>query len=259
MPARVPVTAVLVARNGSRWLPTALSALASSTVTPARVVAADVASSDDSADLLRRAAESVVELPETTGYAAAVAAALASAPADTEWVWLLHDDCAPDPGTLSGLLRAAAAHPEAGVLGPRAVDWDEPRRLVEIGCGTDALGARTAGVEPGEPDQGQYDAVRPVLAVGTAGALVKRDLWDRLGGLDPALPLREDVDLGWRARAAGAEVLVVPSARLRHARAVTTGRRPLAGTDRPAGVDRRAGLLLLLAHAPLPRLLVLLP
>lgn len=259
MPARVPVTAVLVARNGIRWLPTALSALASSTVTPARVVTADVAGSDDSAALLRRAAESVVELPETTGYAAAVAAALASAPGDTEWVWLLHDDCAPDPGTLSGLLRAAAAHPDAGVLGPRAVDWDEPRRLVEIGCGTDALGARTAGVEPGEPDQGQYDAVRPVLAVGTAGALVKRELWDRLGGLEPALPLREDLDLGWRAWAAGAEVLVVPSARLRHARAVTTGRRPLVGTDRPAAVDRRSALLLLLAHAPPLRLLALVP
>lgn len=259
MPARVPVTAVLVAHDGSRWLPTALSALAASTVTPARVVAVDTGSTDGSAELLRRAVGDVLELPPTTSYAAAVAAALAEVPADTRWVWLLHDDCAPDPGTLAGLLRAAAQHPAAAVLGPKAVDWDAPRRLVEIGCSTDVLGVRSSGVEPGEPDQGQYDAVRPVLAVGTAGALVRRDVWDALGGLDAALPLREDLDLGWRARAAGAEVLAVPTTRMRHARAVTTGRRPLAGAPRPAVLDRRSALLLLLAHAPVLRLLALVP
>lgn len=259
MPARVSVTAVLVAHDGSRWLPTALSALATSTVTPARLVAVDTGSDDDSAELLRRATGDVLELPRITSYAAAVAAALATVPADTAWIWLLHDDCAPDPGTLAGLLRASALHPEAAVLCPKAVDWEAPRRLVEIGCSTDALGARSSGVEPGEPDQGQYDEVRPVLAVGTAGALVRRDLWDLLGGLDPALPLREDLDLGWRARAAGAEVLAVPTARVRHARAVTLGRRPLAGTARPADLDRRSALLLLLAHAPLRRLLALVP
>ena len=259
MPARVPVTAVLVAHDGSRWLPTALSALASSTVTPARVVAVDTGSGDDSAELLRRATGDVLELSASTGYAAAVRAGLATVPADTQWVWLLHDDCAPDPGTLAGLLRAAARHPDAAVLGPKAVDWDAPRQLVEIGCSTDVLGVRSCGVEPGEPDQGQYDAVRPVLAVGTAGALVRRDVWDALDGLDAAFPLREDLDLGWRARAAGAEVLVVPTTRIRHARAVTTGRRPLAGCARPGALDRRSALLLLLAHAPLPRLLLLLP
>ena len=258
MPAPVPVTAVLVAHDGSRWLPAALSALATSTITPARLVAVDTGSADDSAALLRRATGDVLELPRTTGYADAVRAALATVPADTDWVWLLHDDCAPDPGTLSALLRAAAATPSAAVLGPRAVDWDDPRVLVEIGCTTDLLGVRDSGAEPGEPDQGQYDGQRPVLAVGTAGALVRRDVWDSLGGLDPALPLREDLDLGWRARAAGHEVLVVPAARLRHARALTTGRRPLAEQDAPiAAVDRRSAVGLLLGHAPALALLPL--
>jgi GT2 family glycosyltransferase len=81
MPARVPVTAVLVAHDGSRWLPEALSALASSTVTPARVVAVDTGSTDDSAALLRQATGHVLDLPRTTGYAAAVHAALAAVPA----------------------------------------------------------------------------------------------------------------------------------------------------------------------------------
>lgn len=258
MPARVPVTAVLVAHDGSRWLPAALSALATSTVTPTRLVAVDTGSADDSAALLRRATGDVLELPRTTGFADAVRAALATVPADTRWIWLLHDDCAPDPGTLSALLRAAAATPSAAVLGPKAVDWDDPRVLVEIGCTTDLLGVRDSGAEPGEPDQGQYVGQRPVLAVGTAGALVRRDVWDELGGLEAELALREDLDLGWRARAAGHEVLVVPAARLRHARALTTGRRALdAEHAPPAAVDRRSAARLLLAHAPALRLVPL--
>ena len=41
------------------------------------------------------------------------------------------------------------------------------------------------GVEFREVDQGQHDGRSDVLAVGTAGMLVRREVWDRLGGPDP--------------------------------------------------------------------------
>jgi GT2 family glycosyltransferase len=261
MPARVPVTAVLVAHDGSRWLPEALAALDAQSVTPTRVVAVDTGSTDDSVRLLRRQVGHVLELPRTTGFPVAVAAALAAVPADTRWVWLLHDDCAPDPDVLSLLLRGAAASPSAAVLGPKAVDWHDPRVLVEVGVTTDASGVRDPMVEPGELDQGQHDTPRDVLAVGTAGMLIRRDVWESLGGLDPDLPVfRADLDLGWRANAAGHRVVAVPSARVRHVRAATTGRRPLdAASGRLHAVDRRAAWYVLLAHATGWRLGLLLP
>ncbi|MEX2289299.1 MAG: glycosyltransferase [Mycobacteriales bacterium] len=242
---------MIVAHDGSRWLPEALAALAAQTVRPARVIAVDTGSSDGSANLLRRATGHVLELSPTTGYGSAVAAALAALPADTGWVWLLHDDCAPDASALEALLTQARRQPDAAVLGPKVVDWDDPRVLVEAGVTTDGTGYRDTGVEPGELDQGQLHAPRGVLAVGTAGALVRRDVWDQLGGLDPALPLfRNEVDLGWRANAAGHAVVVVPAARMRHVRAVTTGRRrPHAVRGRLLAVDRRAALHVQLAHA----------
>ena len=40
--------------------------------------------------------DAVAELPPRTGFGAAVAAALELAPA-ADWVWVLHDDCAPEP------------------------------------------------------------------------------------------------------------------------------------------------------------------
>ncbi|MBK5307409.1 MAG: glycosyltransferase family 2 protein [Frankiaceae bacterium] len=256
----VDVTAVLVSCDGARWLPDVLAALAASTAQPARVVCVDAGSTDGSEALLEAAYGDVLQLPRGTGFGAAVAAGLQGAP-ESEWVWLLHDDAAPEPDALAALLTYAQESSSAALLGPKARDWDDPRVLVEVGLTTDAAGHRETGLDRHEYDQGQHDAIRDVLAVGTAGALIRRDVWSLLGGLDPDLPVfRDDLDLGWRVNAAGHRVVVVPSARIRHARAATTGRRELpAATGRPAGIDRRNALFVLLAHAAGPRLLLALP
>ncbi|MCU1693705.1 MAG: glycosyltransferase-like protein, partial [Frankiales bacterium] len=260
-PTQAPadVVVVLVAHDGAAWLPRTLAALQASTVRPAAVVGVDTGSRDGSAELLAAACAPVLPLPRATGYPDAVDAGLAAAPA-SRWLWLLHDDSAPAPDALAVLLAHADADPSAVLLGPKAVDWDDPRRLVEVGLTVDGDGVLVRGLEPGEPDQGQHDAVRDVLAVGTAGALVRRDVWDAVGGLDPALPLlRDDVDLGWRTNAFGARVVVVPRAVVQHVRATTTGRREATALQgrRAGAVDRRHAVLLRLAHARVLPLAVL--
>ena len=259
-PQPVEVTAVLVAHDGAAWLPEALAALAQSTRVPSRVVCVDTGSLDDSAALLEQAHGEVLRLPRDTGFGAAVHAALKDAPV-TPWVWLLHDDVAVEPTTLQALLEHAEQSPSAVLLGPKARDWNDSRYLVEVGITTDAAGHRETGLERREYDQGQHDAVRDVLAVGTAAALVRRDVWDLVGGLDPELPVfRDDLDLGWKVNAAGHRVVVVPEARVRHARAATTGRRETdAAPGRATGTDRRNALFVLLAHASALRLVGLLP
>ncbi|HUR50983.1 MAG TPA: glycosyltransferase family 2 protein [Mycobacteriales bacterium] len=267
-PQPADVLAVLVAHDGAEWLPEVLSALAASTRTPRAVVCVDTGSADDSAALMRAAYGQVVELPRTAGYGEAVAAAVEAAsdvlPEGTPtpaWVWLLHDDVAVEPSTLERLLEHAADSPSAAMLGPKVRDWHDPRYLVEIGVTTDPAGHRETGLEHGERDQGQHDAVRDVLAVGTAAALVRRDAWDAVGGLDPHLAVfRDDLDLGWKLNAAGHRVVVVPASRVRHVRAATTGHRETdAAPGRASGIDRRNALYVLLAHAGLLRLLTLLP
>lgn len=263
-PAPVDVLAVLVAHDGAQWLPEALAALAASTRVPARVVCVDTGSTDGSADLMRAAYGEVLELPRTTGYGAAVAAAVASLAPDTSppaWLWLLHDDVAVEPATLEKLLDHATTSPSAGMLGPKVRDWHDARYLVEVGLTTDAAGHRETGLERREQDQGQHDGVRDVLAVGTAAALVRRDVWDEVGGLDPHLTVfRDDLDLGWKVNAAGHRVVVVPQARVRHVRAATTGHRETdAAPGRASGTDRRHALYVLLAHAGPLRLVGLLP
>ncbi len=165
------------------------------------------------------------------------------------WLWVLHDDSAPAPSALGVLLRNAVDQPSVGVWGPKVLGWDEPRRLLEAGVSISRSGRRHTGLEPGEQDQGQYDGQRDALAVGSAGMLVRRDVWNDLGGFDRSMRFfREDVDFGWRANLAGHRVAVATDAVLHHAEAMARGRRADAPRD-PHAVDRGSALYTLLANS----------
>ncbi len=85
--------------------------------------------------------------------------------------------------------------------------------ILEAGVTIDTAGRRITGVEPREVDQGQHDGDRDALAVGSAGMLVRRDVWDAVGGFDTDMALfREDVDFCWRVHAAGYRVRVITDA-----------------------------------------------
>ena len=118
----------------------------------------------------------------------------------------------------------------AGIVGPKVVDHDHPEVLLEVGMAVDHYGVPFSGIEPDEVDQEQHDGVRDVFFVSHAAMLVRADLFHELGGFDPAtFPGADDIDLCWRARLAGARVLVAPAARVaapaRHDGASST-RRP---------------------------------
>src|SRR3981189_1310626 len=146
-----------------------------------------------------------------------------------EWIWLLHDDCEPAPDALEKLLRAASKDRTVVVGGPKVLDGQDRRTLCEVGVSIDRAGRRVTGIDPGEIDQGQHDHKRAVLAVGSAGMLVRRGAWGRLrrGRGGPAGRVRR----GPRA---------VPRRR-RLLLAGPGGRLPRAGGHRRRAVPPRAG------------------
>ncbi len=247
------VTALLVSHDGARWLPAVLDGLEGQARLPDRVVAVDTGSADASPDLLRqRLGEHVVRsVPARTAYGAAVAAGLQAAQvaAADEWVWLLHDDAAPAPDALDRLLAAAEANPSAQILGPKLREWPSLRRLLEVGVTISGTGRRETGLERGEYDQGQHDRVRDVLAVNTAGMLVRRQVLEELG-FDPRLPMfGNDIDFGWRAARTGRRTIVVPDAVLFHVEAAHRGvRRTELTTKSFRRAERRGALYTLLAN-----------
>jgi len=248
------VTAVLVSHDGARWLPAVLDGLADQTRPLDHVVAVDTGSTDDSVALLggRLRDGAVLDAPATCSYGDAVTTALATLPeaaGHDEWVWLLHDDSAPQPDALEQLLAVAATTPTADILGPKLREWPSLRRLLEVGVTISGTGRRETGLERGEYDQGQHDRVRDVLAVNTAGMLVRRHVLERLG-FDRRLPIfGNDVDLGWRAARAGYRTMVVPDAVLFHVEAAHRGVRPHpAGPSSHRRGERAAALHTLLTN-----------
>lgn len=259
------VTTVVVARDGRVWLPTTLAALAAQTTPPDRIIGLDAGSADDSAQILRDAlgddcVVSMAAQDRPIGFGQAIAAAVArldSPASDTvEWIWLLHDDSAPDPQALEHLIEAAQQRPRAGILGPKSRGWHDRRLLIEVGFSITGSGRRFTDLDPAEHDQGQHDGRDVVHAVGSAGMLIRRDVFAALGGFDPALPLyRDDLDLCWRAWRAGHEVHVVPDAMIYHREASYHGRR--TGSTRSGQghrLDRRSAVHVLLTHTPAWRL-----
>ncbi|WP_067453723.1 glycosyltransferase family 2 protein [Actinomadura macra] len=265
------VTAVLVAHDGARWLPETLKALLTQARPVQRLVTVDTGSRDRGPAVLAEVVGTgkVLTLPRTTGYGEAIAEALrqdaASAPVPdddpgnprTEWVWLLHDDSVPAHDALAQLLRTAGTDPNLAVLGPKVRDFDDRHILREVGVAMDAAGRRETGIDGHEFDQGQHDGVRDVLAVGSAGMLVRRDVWTRLGGFDVEYGMfRDDVDFCWRAHAAGHRVAVATDAVLYHAEASRRGVREIGMTaEPPSRVDRRNALYTLLANRPFAAML----
>jgi GT2 family glycosyltransferase len=261
------VTAVIVAHDGAAWLPHVIGGLLGQTRPVQRVVAVDTGSRDRSGAVLAgELGQAVVfGMERGTGYAAAVARALqhraANAPVPSpasgpggervEWLWLLHDDFEPAPDALEQLLRGAAETKSAAVLGPKIMDWADREVILEAGVTIDTAGRRITGIEPREVDQGQHDGDRDSLAVGSAGMLVRRDVWDEVGGFDTGMALfREDVDFCWRVHAAGYRVRVVTGAVAYHLEASARHRRPVSAGRRPDRLNRRNALLTLFANLP---------
>jgi GT2 family glycosyltransferase len=255
------VTAVVVAHDGDVWLPAVLTTLGRQTRPMNAIVGIDSASKDSSAEMLRESLgdDAVVTLETDKGFGAAAAAGIDHAGSRiselgddvVRWIWFLHDDSAPDPTCLERLLETADNHPSAVVLGPKILGWHDRRLLLEAGVTINADGRRVTGLERREHDQGQHDGVRDVMAVSSAGMLVREDVWEELGGFDPNLPLyRDDLDLCWRVHRAGGRVLIATDAVLHHREASAHGRREVRdANERPHRADREAAVRVLLAHS----------
>lgn len=131
-------------------------------------------------------------------------------------------------------MLALAADPAVGVVGATLLYPD--RTIQHAGLFPRSDGAwvhpyRGAPAdEPGENDE--LRVVRGVPAVTAACLLIRRDVFDAVGGFDEGLPNSlNDVELCRRVRATGRQVLITPRARLLH----------YEGLSRAFSVDPLAG------------------
>ena len=255
MPARVH--AILVVRPDGRTpaafhLRRTLAAIAEQT-RPVDALTIVLCGADERLQEIADAAgaAAVRSLPAKTGFAAATA--LAAADVEAEAVWLLAQDTAPEPDALARLAGTLELSPSIAFVAPKLVRWDDRSEIVSLGAGMTRFG-RTVGLAEGELDQGQHDTREDVLGADVRGILVRAEAWTRLGGIDRALAgADEGLDLGVRARLAGARVSLVPTA------LVAVAGDGVAGLPTPVTSQRRRRAIYAERRAQLHRRLVYAP
>ena len=228
------VVAVLVAHDPGEWFEETLLSLRTQDYTALSVLVIDAASTDGSA--LRDRVGAVLpdahlrRLEENGGFGPAANEALRSVQGASFYLFC-HDDVRLEPDAVRVLVEEAFRS-NAGIVGPKLVDWSDPRRLLSVGMGADRFGHSAPYVELGDLDQEQHDSVRDVFFIPGAVTLVRADLFEALGGYDAAITFHgEDLELCWRAHVAGARVVVAPGARVAHLEAL--------GIRRPSDDRRR--------------------
>ncbi|HEU5083315.1 MAG TPA: mycofactocin biosynthesis glycosyltransferase MftF [Acidimicrobiales bacterium] len=199
-PAVGEVAAVIPARDAEATIEAALDGLAG----VGEVVVVDDGSTDRTSSVARAAGAQVIRTEVPAGPAAARNAGIRACTA--ELVVVLDSDARPVPGWLDALVPHLA-DPATGGVAPRVVAVDDGTALgrYEAAAGPLDLGDRAAAVRP--------DGA--VTFVSTTALVLRRELWERLGGFDEALRFGEDLDFAWRA-AAVQPLVYEPAATVHH-------------------------------------------
>ncbi|MBS1675762.1 MAG: glycosyltransferase family 2 protein [Actinobacteria bacterium] len=214
------VAVVIPSWNSASLLPGCLDSLALQDM-DLDLLVVDNGSADTTPDLLRDRAIDHVLLERNTGFAAAINLAVSRTSAPM--VLALNADTVLEPGAVKRLVAALEAEPRRGGVQPRLVQLEtgvpadsESALLYSAGQALTADGRAFelgAGCEQG----GRYQGQREVFGVCGAACLLRREMFEELGGYDESyFSFYEDVDLNVRGRILGWSFAYEPAAVVWH-------------------------------------------
>jgi GT2 family glycosyltransferase/glycosyltransferase involved in cell wall biosynthesis len=255
--ATAPRVSVVIPVHGRFDLTHAcLSAIAAAAeATPAEILLVDDGSADETllAGLVLGEAVRVIRLPRNQGFLHAANAGAAAARG--EYILFLNNDTLPRPGFLDALAATLDADPGLGIAGARLLDADGT--VQEAGGIVGRFGEALhwgRGEDPADP---RFAFLRQADYVSGAALMIRRAVFERLGGFDAAYApgYYEDTDLCFRVRhEAGLGVAVQPLAEVVHLEGATAGRDEAAGMKAHQPLNQRLFLRrwqgVLAAHRP---------
>jgi N-acetylglucosaminyl-diphospho-decaprenol L-rhamnosyltransferase len=199
-PTSTPVAVVVPNLNGAglvgRCVRAALAAGA------AEVVVVDDGSDDDSPDEARAAGARVFS-SRGKGFAAAVNDGVAGV--QTTCVLVLNSDCFVDPGAVEALAEAIDANERIAICGANLREADgSPSRSYGRNVTLETAIRSSFGLRTPPPPELPRTGTHAVPFVPLACAIVRREAWEELGGLDERYAFYfEDYDFCWRVSRAG--------------------------------------------------------
>lgn len=216
------VSIVIPVYDGARLTMDCLDALIEQDL-GAEIVVVDDASSDETSLMLETYAGKITRLanPDNQGYAVSCNRGVAAS--SGELVVLLNNDTVPHPGWLRALVDHLDGHPRAAIVGAKLLYPDG--RIQHAGVAFNTSGYPYHLYVGFPSDHPATNRSRPFQAVTAACMLVRRTVFDELGGFDEGfVNSAEDVDLCLRAGALGHEVHYCAESVLTHVESATRGR-----------------------------------
>lgn len=193
------------------------------------VVVWDNASADGSAEAVAKKFPQVELIAHDDNIGFAEANNRVAAGAQTDWLLLLNPDTETHPKAIENLLRFGKANPKAGIVGGRTVYPDgslnpascwkksSPWSLFCSAFGLSRMFPNSPFWNPEAIGGWKRDSVREVDIVVGCFFLLKRDLWNRLGGFDSKYFMYgEEADMCLRAAKLGYSPMVTPDAQIMH-------------------------------------------
>ena len=220
--ARPSISVVIIAYRQREALAEALaSSLDAASLVPdgAEVIVVD---NGGLAQFVREVAPAarLIEPGENLGFAGGVQRGVAAARG--EWVALVNDDARIQPDALARMLEAGSAEERIGSVAAQVRFHADPARVNSAGVEVDALGVATERLA----GRDGHEAAEACEVFGASGcfALYRKTMLDATGGMDERFfAYLEDVDLAWRARAAGWRAVYQPLALAYHRGSASSG------------------------------------
>lgn len=195
------------------------------------IVVADNGSTDASLEFLHSQPVRIIELGENLGFAEGYNRAIEQV--ESKYVVLLNSDVEVTSNWLDTLLNYARAHEEVVAIQPKILSWQSKEDAIKSGSSDvlfehagaaggmiDILGypyCRGRFLSHVEYDHGQYDDIVPIFWASGACLFIRRDIYQKLGGLDAQFfAHQEEIDLCWRINSQGYKIVVLPQSVVYH-------------------------------------------
>lgn len=218
------VSVVILNWNGCEMLRTFLPSVVRHSEGPdIEVCVADNGSTDASVDILRKEFPSVriILLEQNHGFADGYNLALQQV--DAEYVVLLNSDVEVTDHWLEPMVAYLDGHPEVAACQPKIRSQRRKEYFEYAGAAggfIDKYGypfcrGRIMGVV--EKDENQYDTVIPLFWATGAALFIRRSDYLEAGGLDGRFFAHmEEIDLCWRLRSRGRQIVCIPQSVVYH-------------------------------------------
>jgi GT2 family glycosyltransferase len=250
---------VILNWNGKKFLEKFLPDLIMSCGKETRVFIADNNSSDGSVDYLRNnfPAVKIIKNPTNGGFSKGYNLALEQI--NAKYYCLLNSDIEVTKSWIQPILQMLDKDPSIAAVQPKILSYQEKDCFEYAGASggyLDYLGypfCRGRVFENLEKDQGQYNSPQQVFWATGAALFVRKEIYDRLGGLDEDFFAHmEEIDFCWRINNEGYKIMIQPNSVVYH---VGGGTLPKNNSYKTY-LNFRNNLFLLVKNLPYHRLFI---